>query len=121
MRGSQTPESIEKTLDIALLDTQTVSGFYQLTLREDLVFLDRVSAHIGQNISNPSSALAVRKENSAKIIEDVPHFYLYRDDLPFTSVSDPFLILDLKGSDIFSKGLKSNLDFIHANLYKQTS
>ncbi|MBI6666613.1 hypothetical protein B1F73_21710 [Pseudomonas syringae] len=120
MRGSETPKSIEKTLDIALLDTQKVSGFYQLTLREDLVFLDRVSAHIGQNISNPSSALAVRKENSENIIEDIPHFYLYRDDLPFTSVSDPFLILGLRGSDMFSKGLKSNLDFIHENLYKKT-
>lgn len=116
MRGNKTPMHDEKEYDIALLDTETVSGYYQLTLREDLVFLDRLAAHIGQNISNPSSALAVRKNDSEDIVKDIPHVYLYRDDLPFTSVSDPFLSFGLKASDIFSKGLKSNLDFIESRL-----
>lgn len=122
MRGNKTPAHDGKEYDIALLDIETVSGYYQLTLREDLVFLDRLAAHIGRNCNfNPSSALAVRKNDSERIIDDIPHTYLYRDDLPFSSVSDPFSGFGLKGSDMFNKGLKSNLDFIQSRLSKTAS
>jgi len=103
-------------VDVAVLEDSHINGYYQITLREDLVLMDRISANIGQGNATAPSALAVKVNDAPVLSTNIPHISLYHDRIPFTQVMDPFILFGLKSSEMFSKGLSGNLDFIQSRL-----